>query len=189
MTRLSRADFARRDRFAEIFHLVFEPLQAYVLRRGGGSDTDDIVAEALTVLWRRLDAVPFGSELPWALGVARRCLSNHRRSVSRRDLLVERLATNQTPAPSANDALDEALDCLDADQLEILRLWAWEGLTPREIALVMDLSPNAASIRLHRARRRLGELLESRKNTAMTGHIDDRTFDEPRSIDERQRDV
>lgn len=178
VTRVSRADLARRERFAGIFHLTFEPLQAYVLRRGGGSDTDDIVAEVLTVLWRRLDDVPTGSELPWALGVARRCLSNHRRAVSRRDLLVGRLTTNRTPAPSANDALDEALDCLDADQLEILRLWAWEGLAPREIALVMDLSANAVSIRLHRARQRLGELLESRKNTAVTGHISGRTTKE-----------
>lgn len=180
MTDVSRADHNRRDRFSEIFCLVFEPLQAYVLRRGGGPDTDDIVAEVLTVLWRRLDAVPAGSELPWALGVARRCLSNHRRSVSRRDLLVERLTTNQTPAPSANAALDEALDCLDADQLEILRLWAWEGLAPREIALVMDLSANAVSIRLHRARRRLGKLLDLRKNTAVTEHNSDRTTKEQR---------
>jgi len=180
MTDVSRADRNRRDRFAEIFHLVFEPLQAYVLRRGGGPDTDDIVSEVLTVLWRRLDAVPTGSELPWSLGVARRCLSNHRRSVSRRDLLVERITANQTPAPSENAHLDEALDCLDADQLEILRLWAWEGLAPREIALVMDLSANAASIRLHRARRRLGKLLESRKNPAVTGHNSDSTTKEQR---------
>ncbi|MFM7262482.1 MAG: RNA polymerase sigma factor, partial [Acidimicrobiales bacterium] len=131
---------------------MFEPLQAYVLRRGGGSDTDDIVAEVLTVLWRRLDAVPTGSELPWALGVARRCLSNHRRSASRRDLLVERLTSNQTPAPSTDNHLHDALNRLDTDQREILRLWAWEGLAPREIALAMNITANAASIRLHRAR-------------------------------------
>ena len=178
MASVSRADLARRDRFAEIFRLVFEPLQAYVLRRGGGSDTDDIVAEVLTVLWRRLDAVPTGSELPWALGVARRCLSNHRRSVSRRGLLVERLAINQTPEPSANDALSDALDCLDSDQLEMLRLWAWDGLAPREIAVAMGLSANAVSIRLHRVRRQIGELLESRKSTAITGHRGDGTNEE-----------
>lgn len=178
MTRVSPTDLERRERFVEIFHLSFETLQAYVLRRGGGSDTDDIVAEVLMVLWRRLDTVPTGFELPWALGVARRCLSNHRRSVTRRDQLVERLTNNQTPPPSGNAALDEALDRLDADELEMVRLWAWEGLAPREIALVMDLSANAVSIRLHRARRRLGELLDARKNTDVTGHISDKTTKE-----------
>lgn len=178
MTHVSPTDLERRERFVEIFHLSFETLQAYVLRRGGGSDTDDIVAEVLMVLWRRLETVPTGFELPWALGVARRCLSNHRRSVTRRDQLVERLTNNQTPPPSGNAALDEALDRLDADELEMVRLWAWEGLAPREIALVMDLSANAVSIRLHRARRRLGELLDARKNTDVTGHISDKTTKE-----------
>ena len=180
MAGLPPVDHGRRERFTELFALVFEPLQAYVLRRGGGSDTDDIIAEALGVLWRRLDDVPADAALPWAFGVARRCLANHRRSTSRRQRLVERMAANPVPAPSTDDALEEALACLDAERREILQLWAWEGLAPREIAVVMDITANAASIRLHRARRELGELLTSRKSTLLTGHTRDRTTEEHR---------
>lgn len=42
---------------------------------------------------------------------------------------------------------------------ELVRLWAWEELGPAEIALVVGLSPNAVSIRLHRARQKLRSML------------------------------
>jgi len=45
-----------------------------------------------------------------------------------------------------------------------LRLWAWEQLSQREIAVVLDISPNAASIRLHRATRRLKDRLAPGKS-------------------------
>jgi RNA polymerase sigma-70 factor (ECF subfamily) len=40
-------------------------------------------------------------------------------------------------------------------------LVAWEGLTPAEAAQALDCSPVAARIRLHRARKRLADALES----------------------------
>lgn len=56
--------------------------------------------------------------------------------------------------------MPEVLDALGQGQLaptdqEVLRLTAWEGLAPAEIARVLGISPNAAAIRLHRARGRL----------------------------------
>ena len=54
------------------------------------------------------------------------------------------------------------------DDAELLRLWAWEQLTPAEIATVLDISANAASIRLHRAREKLKDQL--RKIGAVSGH-------------------
>ena len=46
------------------------------------------------------------------------------------------------------------------DEAELLRLWAWEQLGPAQIATVLDLTPNAVSIRLHRARGRFKEIFE-----------------------------
>ena len=40
---------------------------------------------------------------------------------------------------------------------EIVLLWAWEGLPPRDIAVAMGLSANAVSIRLHRVKQRLAD--------------------------------
>ena len=175
------ADPLRRDRFSTIFSLTYEPLQRYVRRRGGGADTDDIVAEVLTVVWRRLDDVPADAILPWTIGVARRCLANHRRTEQRRTTLVERVAAHLVePVDTVDDELDLAMEQLDADQRELLRLWAWEGFAPREIAVVLGITANAASIRLHRARRDLAALLPARKTATVGGHTDSGTTEEER---------
>jgi RNA polymerase sigma-70 factor (ECF subfamily) len=180
MTGSDGADLVRRERFDALFALVYEPLQRYVQRRGGGSDTDDIVAEALTVLWRRLDDVPADAQVAWALGVARRCLANHRRSAARREALEQRVTAVSGHEPAPDGELDAAMSLLNADQRELLRLWAWEGLAPREIAVVVGSSANAVSIRLYRARRELAGLLAPRKVATVHGHRGIRTTEEER---------
>jgi len=51
----------------------------------------------------------------------------------------------------------DALARLGQVDQEVLRLTAWEGLTPAQIACVLGISPNAAAIRLHRAGGRLAQ--------------------------------
>jgi RNA polymerase sigma-70 factor (ECF subfamily) len=59
------------------------------------------------------------------------------------------------PPPDEDPELAQALAELPAPDREVLRLWAWEQLAPREIAVVLGITPNAASIRLHRATTKL----------------------------------
>ena len=107
-------------------------MQRYALRRTDAATSDDVVADALLVLWRRLDEVPAGAELPWCYGVARRCLANRRRGAERQANVVDRLMGERTTsAPEADVELDAALAALDSDDRELVRLWAWEGLQPR----------------------------------------------------------
>lgn len=145
---------SREQRFEDLLGEVYEPLQRYVHRRT--PDGDDVLADTLLVLWRRLDDVPAGAVLPWSYGVARGCLSNARRSTQRRWKLILRLADEPAaPAPGEDPALGEGFAALGEADREVLRLWAWEQLPAREIALVLGITPNAASIRLHRATARL----------------------------------
>jgi RNA polymerase sigma-70 factor (ECF subfamily) len=44
---------------------------------------------------------------------------------------------------------------------ELLALSFWEGFSNREIGIALGCSENAATIRLHRARKRLGDLVGS----------------------------
>lgn len=159
-----------------VFESTYEPLQRYVCRRGGYSVSGDVVAEALTVLWRRLDDVPEGLERAWAFSIIRRCLANARRTTLRQDRLANRIAAEFRvpgfePIETGLDAeFDAAMATLSEDDRELLRLSAWEELAPREIAVVLDLSPNAVSIRLHRARQQLKKLLVDRKTASCVGH-------------------
>jgi len=160
----------RRRRFEDLFGEVYEPLQRYARRRTDPATADDVVADALLVLWRRLDEVPDGAALPWCYGVARRCLANRRRGVDRQTQLVDRLMGERPSAPTeADPVLHEALASLDADDREIVRLWAWEQLPPREIAVVLGISANAAAIRVHRAKSRLTTALVGKKRLG-AGH-------------------
>lgn len=144
------------EQFRRLFDACHAPLHAYVRRRITSADVDDIVSDVLTVAWRRLEDIPPGRELPWTYGVARRTLANHRRSSERRSRLLDRIASERAAAqPHDNDTVIVALSRLRSDDQEILRLAAWEGLSAADIALVLSCSPNAASLRLSRARRRL----------------------------------
>jgi RNA polymerase sigma-70 factor, ECF subfamily len=167
-------DLARRARFERLFADVYAPLQRFVRRRADAAAVDDVVAETLLILWRRLDDVPAEAELAWCYGTARRCLANTWRADERRNRLARRVASQPATVDDAGAETDAelvaALDELSGDDREIVRLWAWEQLAPREIAVVLAISPNAASIRLHRAKQRLAARLGSRKDGATAGH-------------------
>ncbi|MFP5487284.1 MAG: RNA polymerase sigma factor, partial [Acidimicrobiia bacterium] len=139
-------DPTREQRFETIARDVYEPLQRYLRRRASADDAGDVLAESLLAVWRRLDDVPADDPLPWCYGVARRCLANHRRGTDRRDRLTERIITHRLPADDGDPqrrieridpALDAAIRTLTLAEQEIVRLWAWEQLEPREIAIVL----------------------------------------------------
>lgn len=155
---------------------MYEPLQRYLRRRCAPGDVDDVLNDTLVVMWRRLDEVPPGGEAPWCYGVARRCLANHRRGARRRGNLVELVRGRAAPAAGpalvsdADADLHDALGRLPELDREVVRLWAWEQLEPREIATVLDLTANAVSIRLTRIKARLASELDG-KDRAPAGHI------------------
>jgi RNA polymerase sigma factor (sigma-70 family) len=169
-----RTDEGAAEAFRRQYEAHGRALLAYAVRRvERPEDAADVVAEAMLVAWRRRDDAPVGAEARlWLFGVARQVLANHRRGTVRRHRLGERLR-RELPAQLAGAASDHsaeveahlvvrrAIDRLDEGDREILRLAAWEGLEPHEIAAVMDLPGPTARSRLLRARRRLRRQLEA----------------------------
>ena len=174
------------QRFEALASEVYEPIQRYVRRRVDPGAVDDVVSETMLTLWRRLNDVPANARLPWAYGVARRQVSNHRRAARRHLRIVQRAESEPRPAPSGDHPFDAELDTAlaglgDADR-ELLHLWAWEQLDPAEIATVLGMTANAVSIRLHRAKKKLSENLEkARKNEQFSGHSHRESSKEERS--------
>lgn len=167
---------------------VYEPLQRYLHRRCGPDDRDEVLNEVLLVLWRRADHVPPDNALPWTYGIARRCLANHRRGHRRRLRLVDAVGAAARPEPgpdwtsAADVALHSALESLGEIDREVVRLWAWEGLEPRDIAEVVGSTANAVSIRLTRSRAALAARIaksdDERKDVRPAGHIRDASPEE-----------
>lgn len=166
---------ARRKRFEALAAEVVEPVRRFLARRTDLDTADDVLAEVLLVCWRRLDDVP-AEALPWTYGVARLCLANVERGSRRQRRLAARITTVDPPREVApedepDDRVALVLATLRPEEAELLRLWAWEQLTPAEIATVLEISPNAASIRLHRAREKFKEKFEAlRKIEDGAGH-------------------
>jgi len=163
----------REERFTTLASLVSEPLRRYLARRTDQDTAQDVLAETLVVLWRRLENVPTDNPLPWCYAVTRGCLANATRAARRQRRLVERLSVVQSRdclEPVLDDAdLHDALGRLSEQDRELVRLWAWEQLAPQEIAVVLGVTPNAARIRLHRARAKLRLLLASRNVSGGAG--------------------
>lgn len=78
-----------------------------------------------------------------------------------------------------DDDLAAALSALPAADQEIIRLWAWEQLEPREIAETLGSTANAVSLRLSRAKKKLAETM-SRQSPPESGHKGDRHAEEQR---------
>ncbi|MCX4878420.1 MULTISPECIES: RNA polymerase sigma factor [unclassified Streptomyces] len=152
--------------FAAAYREHYWAVSRYVARRldGRADEVEEVVAEVFTVAWRRRLDLPV-SPLPWLYGVARNCLANAVRGYGRRRRLVDRLGNDETahgrqtvdsPDTEAAGAwVHDALARLSEADREVLRLTAWEELGIDEVAVALGCGSRAASMRLHRARRRL----------------------------------
>jgi DNA-directed RNA polymerase specialized sigma24 family protein len=154
------AETPEQQRFLEVFaHLA--AVTAYARRRGS-PDPEAIASEAMTVAWRRLDAIPLNDPLPWLLATARnlvlaqfRATGGHAAFDDRDDAFFE----PRLEPGGLSPALDAALRRLAPIDREALLLIAWEDLTPAQAAQALGVSPVVFRVRLHRARRRCAALL------------------------------
>jgi RNA polymerase sigma-70 factor (ECF subfamily) len=153
-------DLERRARFEALFERHHSAVRGYVVRRAAGVVVEDVVAETFLVAWRRLEDVP-ELALPWLLGVARRVSADQRRAARRRRSLSERLRQEAStpgswsPPVGLSPELVDALRMLTEREREALLLVAWDGLSPRDAAVVAGCSSAAFRVRLHRARVRV----------------------------------
>ena len=179
------SDYERRVHFERVAAEVFDPLQRFLGRRASPEEAEEAFADTLLTIWRRLDAVPDEAVLPWCYGVARRVLANRHRGARRRRDLEQRVMTLDPPRPAPDPAagldhpeLATALESLRPEDREVLHLWAWEQLEPREIAVVLGISDNAAAQRLSKAKKRLAKQMagQDRGGAGHKGdeHIGDR---------------
>lgn len=154
-------------RLEHLATVVGPDVLAYLARRTDPvEDAADVYAQVLTITWRRLPVVPADDReaFGWMLGVARRCLANHRRGGARRSALAERLRdelprTVRRPDPDAALDAERALATLSPDDRELVTLVYWEQLTAKEAAAVLGISEAAARKRLQRAREALRDCL------------------------------
>ncbi|MFG2006994.1 RNA polymerase sigma factor [Spirillospora sp. NPDC048911] len=161
---------ARRERFEQLYQAHHDEVLRYAARRAGPEHAADVAAETFTIAWRRLDDMPEGAELPWLYVVARNLTANLGRRAARRGETAESFDSPlaHPVEPEHSDAVDRreaaltALRRLSEADRTMIRLVGWEGLDRGQVATALGVSASAATVRLHRTRKRLHELLDPR---------------------------
>ncbi len=158
--------------FTSLYERHYDDVLRYARRRVDEQTARDVAAETFLVAWRRPGQVPNAEPLPWLYAVARKTLGNVLRARARDAALDVRVRTasvagvpkvqaDHADAVVQNAQVAKALRRLSTCDQEALQLVAWEDLDLAAAAAVVGCSAATFAVRLHRARRRLGRLLDT----------------------------
>lgn len=164
------------DWFREVYDRHHAQVLAYFLRRSC-PDPEAAAADVFLVAWRRRRDLDSTEEmLPWLYGTARRVLANQRRSRFRLIRLTAKLRWSRPPEQPTPETVVvrreqdrvvlDALARLRPEDREVIQLSVWEELPRAAVGEIIGCSDRAATMRLHRAVRRLERELHT--TTAMT---------------------
>jgi RNA polymerase sigma-70 factor (ECF subfamily) len=164
------------EAYGAFFRRHSRAVTAYAVRRcDNPDDVADLVSDTFMIALQASSRyIPeTHTALPWLYGIARRVLARQRRRKAgfarllvksthsqvrfqgiEEDAIAEAIDASRT-AP----ALAEALERLSKGERDVLELVAFDGLSPMEAAIVLELTPNAARLKLSRARRHMRGLL------------------------------
>lgn len=162
---------ASSEAFAAVYTEHLGSVSHYLARRVARDDVDDLAADVFAVAWRKRDSVQPGEELPWLYRIAGYLVANHRRRLAARASVLWLLSVPDS-APSAEslvtvDAeLARAWGALSARDREVLALVVLDDLSVGDAAVTLGVSANAVSIRLHRAKKALADLLRENSDGA-----------------------
>lgn len=154
-----------RKRLTAALRESSDDLLRYFLRRIEREDAADALADVMTIAWTRVDAMPTASDEArmWLFGVARNVLLHAQRSNVRRSQLADRLrmtlSLRSTPAADNGAEIRDAIDRLDDDLAELIRLVHWDGFPIVDAAKLLGIPSSTARGRYQRAKEALRETL------------------------------
>jgi RNA polymerase sigma factor (sigma-70 family) len=160
--------------FSALYEASAADLLKFLLRRTPTpEDAANCLAETFLIAWNKRDQLPRQLEQvrPWLFGVARNVLRRDRKRDARASAakaeLARELSGVQRQIPEG-DPVGAALQQLSPVDREIIEMLVWDQLAPREVAAILELSPNVVRIRAHRARHKLREELTPLSATRKT---------------------
>jgi RNA polymerase sigma-70 factor (ECF subfamily) len=148
------------EEFTTIYRGFLPQVSSYLVRRCDRSDVEELASRVFEIAWRKRAQAPKGFELAWLYRVAGFVVANHRRAVNREKNFVARFKPlDFAPSPEdiaiADLSLSKAWSKLSPFERQAISLTAFEGLSNQDAATVLEISPNAFTQRLSKARANL----------------------------------
>ena len=153
------------EQFVATFRQHLPEVSKFLVRRVARDEVDDLASEIFEIAWRKRSSFTQGSELAWLYRIGGYVIANHRRKEAKRGAWLPLLDTDAS-APSAeslgiaNVSIAQAWGALKPAERNILALSAFDGLSVNDLAVALEITPNTASQRLGRARKKFAEKLD-----------------------------
>jgi RNA polymerase sigma-70 factor (ECF subfamily) len=176
LPRVFQAPLRHEDRFTALVRPHISAMYRMAYRWTQNRDeAEDLVQDVLTRMIPRLEELAAVEKLkPWLIKVMyRRYVDLYRRSVnspidanidwhSDDNLFEERIADTRHDIErlELQRALNQAMECLDDYQRDVIFLHDVEGHSALDVADILDISVGTVKSRLHRARKKLKTALE-----------------------------
>jgi RNA polymerase sigma-70 factor (ECF subfamily) len=172
----------KEKEFSDIYQEFYPKVSHYLTRLVGENEAEDVAQLTFEKVSNNLSNFKGESKIStWVFKIATNAALDRLRSASYKRTYsgplapvqlqkIEdmEMASQKTPSPDRQVIRDEMSDCirefvdrLPPDYRTIITLNELEGFTNKEIAEILEISLETAKIRLHRARARLKESLES----------------------------
>ncbi len=151
-----------------MFDAHADTIYGYLARRVGSTAANDALSDVFVIAIERFEQYrpETGGERSWLFGIANNVLRHHWRAEARRLMALTRQhvqpATLGDPLLAVESRIDaqhdvirvvDAIVGLNADDRDLVLMFAWERLTYREISEAMNLPIGTVRSRLHRLRR------------------------------------
>ncbi|MCC3275920.1 RNA polymerase sigma factor [Arthrobacter sp. zg-Y20] len=160
--RKEQRDVDREKCFLAAHAAGHDRIYRYFRRRTENAATaEDLCAEVFRIAWEKTGQEESLSVMV-LFGIAKNVLRNHDRSASRSASLLGALQLERDHERNDDDSrIHEALARLGPDEREVLLLTYWDGFSSSEVSDLLNTSATAVRMRLHRARKALGRLLDT----------------------------
>lgn len=171
----SRSGSTAKSEHARLWDQYAQRIYRYCFRRTADHElAEDLTSMVFLEAWRTRAKSQLSreSDLPWLYGVASNLLRKQWRTQHRYRGALARLPKPRDEHDLAQDVVErlddrelmarvlQSLHTLPQIEQEVLSLCVWEDLSPKEVALALNVPEATVRTRLHRARRRLRFLTE-----------------------------
>jgi RNA polymerase sigma-70 factor (ECF subfamily) len=149
---------AKRDPLSDPEPLIRRVYSYVAYRVGAGADAEDVTSTVIerALRYRASYDPRKGDPRSWLIGIARTCVDDHLRARTHLPLQAADISDGHSDDETIDRmSVSAAIAGLDGRDRELIALRYGADLSSREIGRILEMTPGAVDVALHRSRERL----------------------------------